>query len=409
MNKELLQKYADFAVEIGVGLQPEQTLIITSSVETTEFARMCAAAAFRVGARDVVVKYGDDKLARIRFEHASEDALCDVKAHVVRSYLDYVESEGGAAVLHILAENPEAFSGLDAAKVDKANTARRSALKEWRDYTMNDRVAWCIVAVPGEEWAAKIFPGDADAVEKLWQAIFDVCRVTGGDPVGAWKAHVEKMTAYRDRLNELDLESVHMKSANGTDLTVGLADDAVWEGARSHTPAGQGFIANIPTEEVFTAPHKDKVEGIVYATKPYVYHGDLIEGLWVRFEKGRVVEYGADKNEALLKMLLDTDEGSRSIGELALVPKSSPINQSGLLFYNTLFDENAACHIAFGDGYPGTVKGGTGMTPEELLAHGVNHSLIHEDVMVGAQDMRITGKTRDGREVAIFEDGDWAL
>jgi aminopeptidase len=274
---------------------------------------------------------------------------------------------------------------------------------------MNDRAAWCIVAVPSEAWAHKVFPTSIDPVGMLWKTIFDVCRVSGGDPVGEWKDHVRRMSAYRDRLNELDLESVRMTSANGTDLTVGLADGAVWEGAESVTPAGQTFIANLPTEEVFTAPHKDRVDGIVYATKPYVYHGDLIEGLWVRFEAGRVVEHGAEKNDELLGMLLSTDEGSRSIGELALVPKTSPINRAGVLFYNTLFDENAACHIAFGDGYPGTVAGGTQMDQDALLAHGVNHSLIHEDVMVGAEDMTIAGTTRTGRQVAIFANGEWCL
>lgn len=409
MDTALLASYAEFVVKVGVNVQKDQTLLINAPITAADFARLCAEQAYLAGARDVVMRWHDDKFARMRYRHASVEALCDVKPWQLRSCLDYVEAEGGAAVLHILAEDPEAFLGLNAEKIDRASAAVRAAMRPWSDYTKADRVAWCIAAVPAENWAKKVFPGQPDAEEKLWQAIFEVCRVTGGNPVAEWKQHIAELTAHRDRLNALKLKSVRLQSSNGTDLTVGLADTACWEGAESTTPAGQVFIANLPTEEVFTAPHKDRVEGIVYATKPYVYHGDLIEGLWVRFEKGRVVEYGADKNEALLGMLLDTDPGSRSIGELALVPKQSPVNQSGLLFYNTLFDENAACHIAFGDSYPGTVEGGTEKSREEMDALGMNHSLIHEDVMVGAADMTITGTTADGRQVTLFTDGGWAL
>ena len=233
--------------------------------------------------------------------------------------------------------------------------------------------------------------------------------MTGGDPVGAWQKHIEATAARRDKLNALGLTALHFVSGNGTDLQIGLAEGALFEGAASTTPAGQKFIANVPTEEVYTAPHCRRVDGIVYGTKPYVFNGDLIEGFWVRFKDGRVVESGAEKNADLLATLLDTDEGSRSIGEVALVPASSPINRSGLLFYNTLFDENAACHIAFGDGYPGTVAGGTALTEAELLERGVNHSVVHEDVMIGAEDTRITGRTREGREIEIFRDGVWAI
>ena len=411
MDGELFKRYAEFAVRVGVGVLPGQTLMITAPIEAAEFARCCAQAAFEAGARDVHLRYEDEKLARIRYQNATEEALCDVKPWVERSYLDYVESAGGTSILHILGEDPEAFLGLDADKINRARQAARSALKTWRSYTMNDRVAWSIVAVPTDNWAKKVFPGCAQeqAVEKLWQAIFDVCRVTGGDPVAAWRQHIETCTAMKEKLNALNLRSLHFTSGNGTDLTVGLAEGAVWEGAASTTPQGQRFIANVPTEEVFTAPHRHRVDGVVYGTRPYVYNGDLIEDLWVRFEQGRVVESGARRNAALLKTLLDTDEGSRSIGEVALVPASSPINRSGLLFYNTLFDENAACHIAFGDGYPGTVQGGTELTQEELLERGVNHSVVHEDVMIGAADTRIIGVAGDGRRVTVFEDGIWAL
>lgn len=332
MNPELIQQYAEFAVKIGVNPQPGQTLLIRAPIEGAAFARSCAKAGYDAGAREVVVHYSDEKLSRIKMERTAVEALEDVKPWIQRSMLDYVQSEGGACVLTILASDPEIYKGLDMEKIDRAHQAAMKAQEEWRGYMMNDRIQWSIAAIPSPAWARTVFPGEPEdaAMEKLWDAIFDVCRVKGGNVVSEWRAHVQKMVARRDRMNELALDSVRLQSANGTDLTVGLAEDAVWEGARH-------------------------------------------------------------------------------IGELALVPASSPINRRNLLFYNTLFDENAACHIAFGKGYPGTVKGGTSMTPDELLAKGVNDSLIHEDIMVGAPDMTITGTTKSGETVKIFEDGEWAF
>lgn len=410
MNQELLQQYAEFAVKIGANPNPGQTLIINAPIEGAEFARMCAAAGYDAGARDVVIRWNDDKFARLHMQRTAVEVLEDIKPFQERSYLDYIEGEGGACLLHIVADDPDVYAGIDPEKIARASKARLQALQNYRQYTMNDRVQWSIVAIPSEAWANKVFPGDPEAVEHLWQAIFDVCRVQeGGDVVAAWREHIAKMLAWRDKMNAFDLESIHMTSGNGTDLTIGLADTARWEGAQSATPEGYTFIANIPTEEVFTAPHKDRVDGVVHATKPYVYNGNVIEGFWVRFEHGKVVEFHADKNEAVLAQLLDTDEGARHIGEIALVPASSPINRKNILFYETLFDENAACHIAFGDGYPGTVANGTTLSQKQLLALGVNHSLVHEDIMVGAADTAITGKCRSGETVKIFENGEWAF
>ena len=411
MNQELLKKYAEFTVQVGVNVQKGQTLIIRCPVEGAYFGRACMEAAYKAGARDVVIRWEDEKAARIRMELGEEEALSETKPYELRSYLDYAESEGGCCVLAIHASDPEIFKGLDTGKINRVSLAKQEAMKSWREYTMKDRVQWCVVAIPTPAWAASVFPGlsEDEAQEKLWSAIFDVCRVTGGDPVSAWKEHVAKTTACRDKLNELQLESIHMTSANGTDLTVGLAEGHTWEGACSKAENGTVFIANVPTEEVFTAPHRERVNGVVKGTKPYVYNGQLIEGFSVTFKDGVVVEYSAEKNAELLGQLLDSDEGARRIGEIALVPASSPINRSGLLFYNTLFDENAACHIAFGAGYPTTVKGGAAMTTEELLACGVNDSAIHEDVMVGAEDMTITGLTKSGETVTIFENGEWAI
>lgn len=276
---------------------------------------------------------------------------------------------------------------------------------------MNDRVQWCVVAIPAPAWAAKVFPDLPvdEAMEKLWQVIFEVCRVTTGDPVSAWKEHVAKTKVHRDQLNAWNLDRVRLQSSNGTDLTIGLADDCTWEGASSVAENGVEFIANVPTEEVFCAPHRDRVNGTVYGTKPYVYNGQLIEGWHVTFKDGQVIEHGAEKNADLLGKLLTTDENANRIGEIAFVPVSSPINQSGVLFYNTLFDENAACHIAFGAGYPTNIKGGAKLTRAQLMEKGLNDSAIHEDVMIGAPDTRITGVCKDGTEVVIFENGEWAF
>ena len=394
----LLKKYADFIVRVGVNPQPGQTLIINCCLEAAPLARLCVRSAYEAGARDVLVNWSDNDVSRSRMELGSEEALTDFKSYQLRRYLDYAESEGGVCVLHILADDPEVYAGLDGAKISRVNAAQRKFMAPWREYTMNDRVQWSIAAMPSAPWAKKMFPelDEAAAIEKLWQLIFDVCRVTGGDPVSEWKAHLDRLTSLKDKMNALDLESVHFESSNGTDLTVGIADKATWESAASVSEKGVVFLPNIPTEEVFTAPHKDKVNGIVYGTKPYVFNGQLIKGFHVTFKDGRVVEHGAD-------------EGARSIGEVALVPASSPINRSGALFYSTLFDENAACHIAFGASYPGTTESGTRLTKDELLARGMNQSAIHEDVMVGAEDSHITGKCRDGRTVELFRDGVWVL
>ncbi|MEG1010550.1 MAG: aminopeptidase [Ruthenibacterium sp.] len=410
-NDILMEQYAEFAVRIGVNPQPGQTFLIRAPIEGAHFARCCAAVAYGLGVREVVVHYTDEKLSRMKMQYTQIDVLEDIKPWNLRSYMDYAQSEGGACVLSIIARDPEIYKGLDSAKIDRANAAVSKEMKPWHDLTMTDKIQWSIVAIPSAAWAKKVFPrlSSDKAQKKLWKAIFEVCRVTDGNVVQAWQRHIEQMTARRDRMNALCLDSLHLISRNGTNLTIGLAEDAVWEGAQSKTPQGTAFIANIPTEEVFTAPHRLRTNGVAVATKPYVYNGNVIDGFSVTFQDGIVVDYNARVGKELLGQLLDTDEGARHIGEIALVPVTSPINRSGLLFYNTLFDENAACHIAFGAGYPGTVTGGTKMTTEQLLAKGVNDSLVHEDIMVGAPDMRIIGTTKAGETVLLFQNGNWAF
>ena len=299
---ELLKKYADFIVRVGVNPQPGQVLIINCALEGAPLARLCVRSAFEAGARDVQVNWTDDAVTRTRMELGSEEALTDHKGWQLRRYLDYAETEGGVCVLHLIADDPEVFAGLDGAKISRVNSANRAFMQPWREYTMNDRVQWSIAAIPSAPWAKKMFPElDTDAaIEALWQLIFDTCRVTGGDPVGEWQEHLARLSALRDKMNALDLESVHFASSNGTDLTVGIADQAVWESAASKNEKGVTFLPNIPTEEVFTAPHKDKVNGVVYGTKPYVFNGQLIKGFHVTFKDGKVVEHGAEEGADLL-------------------------------------------------------------------------------------------------------------
>ena len=305
----LLKKYADFIVRVGVNPQPGQTLVINCCLEAAPLARLCVRSAYEAGARDVLVNWSDNEVSRSRMELGSEEALTDFKSYQLRRYLDYAESEGGVCVLHILADDPEVYAGLDGAKISRVNAAQRKFMAPWREYTMNDRVQWSIAAMPSAPWAKKIFPelDEAAAIEKLWQLIFDVCRVTGGDPISEWKAHLDRLTGLKDKMNALDLESVHFESSNGTDLTVGIADKAVWESAASVSEKGVVFLPNIPTEEVFTAPHKDKVNGIVYGTKPTSSTASSsrlpchLQG-W----PGRGAR--CDEGAELLGRLLDTDE-----------------------------------------------------------------------------------------------------
>ena len=410
MNDTLLKQYGEMAVKAGVNIQPGQTLIINAPITARDLVHHCATAAYDAGAREVVVNWSDEQLSRIKMDRTAQEVLCDVKPWIQDSYLQYIKSEGSAAILSITGQDPEIYKGLDMKKINAASIARMNALAEYRSYTMASRIQWCVIAVPSKGWAKKVFPDlPADeAVEKLWQSILKVSRVEG-DAVENWKEYARTAATRRDRINEMKLTQVHFESANGTDLYVGLADDRIWGGVSEYSEKGVEFIPNMPTEELFTAPHKDKVNGVVYGTKPYVYNGSLIDDFVLTFKDGKVVDFDAKVGKDLLADLLNTDAGSCRIGEVALVSASSPINKENILFYNTLFDENAACHIALGEGYPGTVAGGEKMNEEQLLAKGVNQSVVHEDVMIGSADMKITGLCENGETVLLFENGEWVF
>ena len=412
MQNDLVQEYASFMVGTAINLQKGQTLMINSPIETAPFARLCGEVAFSLGAKDVVVHFADEQMGRIRMRDAKVEALEEVKPWCLRSYLDYVEGEGGACVLSISARDPEIYKGLDVVKIDRAAVAQEKAMKPWRELTMAGRIQWSVASVPTVAWATRVFPEktEQEAMDALWQAIYTVCRIGGQlSPGEAWRLHAEKAQSRIDRLHAMQLEALHLKSANGTDLRVGLAEGHKFAGIQEKSTAGISYLANVPTEEVFTAPHCRRVEGVVKSSLPYVYNGNLIEGIRVRFEAGVAVEYGAEKGDELLKQMMSADEGAKRLGEVALVPASSPVRKVGRLFYNTLFDENAACHIAFGAGYPDTIRGGQQMSLAELGEKGLNESFIHEDIMVGTEDMDITGITKTGERLPVFEKGEWVF
>ena len=411
MDMKMAELYAEFAVVSGVNIQKDQTLFVHCPIECDWFGRLCAAAAYKAGARDVVMIYNDELFSRLRMREASVQALTDIKPWTLARYMEYVGVNGGCAALYIAASDPELYKDIDREKVEKASQAARAAQKPFSDLRMNNKVQWSIVSVPTEAWAKKIFPDcdGAAAIEKLWDTIFEVCRVAGGDPVSAWKEHAENIQKRVEQLNALKLSALHFTASNGTDLTVGLPENYEFVGVGDRVGSDVLFFANIPSEEIFAAPHRDRVDGTVKSSLPYVYNGNLIEGLTARFERGVAVEVSAEKGDDLLRQMMEADEGARRLGEIALVPASSPIRATGLLFYNTLFDENAACHMAFGAGYPCGVKGGEEMTPEQLLAAGVNDSLIHEDIMIGTPDMNVDGILTDGGTAPIFRNGEWAF
>ncbi|WP_431802887.1 aminopeptidase [Halobacillus andaensis] len=408
-SREKLEKYAELALKTGVNLQDDQRLMINSNIEGAPFTRIVARKAYEMGAKDVYIVWGDDELTRMRYEYADVEVLKEVPEWQ-RQMFDYFGEEG-AAVLSIRSTDPDLLKGIDAGKVAAANKARAEAMTNFRNYTMNDRLQWSIVSIPIPAWAQKIFPerSEEEAVDQLWEQIFSIVRVDQDDPVAAWEQHNQTLQQAREFLNRKQYHKL-VYSAPGTDLEVELPQGHVWKGGSAKTEKDKVvFNPNMPTEEVFTAPHKYGVNGHVASTKPLNYGGNVIDRFTLTFENGKVVDYKAEEGEDTLKHLLETDEGSKRLGELALVPHESPISQSGLIFYNTLYDENASCHLALGKAYPNNVEGGSNMNEEQLDQSGVNHSLSHVDFMMGSAELDIDGVLKDGTREPVMRKGSWAL
>lgn len=404
----LLKKYAELIVKIGVNVQESHTVVLQIQVEQAKLARLITKEAYKLGAKQVIVQWTDDVVSREMFLNASEDVLTDIPQYKVDEVNDWVAK--GASRIAIVSQDPDAYAGVDSDRIAAYQSASGKAMMALRQATQANKVSWLVAAAAGEAWSKKVFPNLETAEEQqdaLWDAIFKATRMYEADPVAAWHAHDNLLETKANELNDLQLDSLHY-TAPGTDLVIGLPVGHHWEGAGSLNVRGERFMANMPTEEVFTAPDNRRIDGVVASTKPLSYAGTTIEGMSFTFEKGRVVAVSAEKGEDVLKKLIETDEGAKSLGEVALVPDSSPISQSGITFYNTLFDENASNHLALGSAYAFNVKGGTEMTEEELAEVGLNRSQTHVDFMIGSKEMNIDGIKADGTIVPIFRNGEWA-
>lgn len=408
IEKQLMEKYAQLVVKKGVNIQKGQALMINSPIEGAEFTRLVVKAAYEAGAKDVHINWNDDDLTLLKFQYAPDEVLENVPEWRVKMYESFAKD--GAALLSISATNPDLLKDVDPAKVAKANKASAEALADFRKYTMNDEIPWSVISIPTAEWAKKIFPdkSEEEAIKSLWDAILKIVRVDQDDPIAAWDEHNERLRIARETLNEKAYTSLRFK-APGTDLEIGLPENHIWHGGSAVSTEGIVFNPNMPTEEVFCAPHKYRVNGTVSSTKPLNYGGSLIDNFTLTFKDGKVVDYKAETGEEALKHLLEIDEGASRLGEVALVPHESPVSQSGLIFYNTLFDENASCHIALGKAYPTNVENGPNMTEEELDQNGINDSLTHVDFMIGSEELDIDGVKADGTVEPVFRKGTWAL
>ncbi len=407
MKKTVLREYAKLIVRCGVNIQKGQEAVIYADLDQPEFVQMVVEEAYKAKAKKVMVEWSYQPLEKIHVRYQSVKTLGTV--------LDWQKAkqehlcEVIPARIHLISEDPDGLKGMNMEKVTKARQMSYPILKPYRDRREN-KEQWCIAAVPGAAWAKKVFPclRTSVAMEKLWEAILHTSRVTD-DPVKAWEEHNADLQARCDYLNSLNIRSLHYTADNGTDLTVGMIEEGRWCGGGEKSLQGIFFNPNIPTEECFISPKRGEAEGIVYSSKPLSYRGQIIDKFFVRFENGKAVEVGAEQGEELLKSMVSMDEGAAYLGECALVPQKSPICESGILFYNTLFDENAACHLALGMGFADTIDDFQNKTLEECRALGVNDSMIHEDFMIGCDSMNIDGICEDGKVVPVFRNGNWAF
>ena len=407
MKKTILREYAKLIVQAGLNVQPGQDVLINAGLDQPEFVQMVVDEAYKAKARKVTVNWNYQPLQKLHVRHQSAKTLATVENWELARWQHYVDTV--PCRLLLTSDDPDGLKGINMAKLAKGRQAVYQATKTYRDQLQNQE-QWCIAAVPGAAWAKKVFPelSRNQAMEKLWQEILFASRVQD-DPVAAWEAHNRNLKARCDYLNSLDIAQLHYTADNGTDLTVGMIPQAQFCGGGENNLRGIFYNPNIPTEECFISPMRGQAQGIVYATKPLCYQGQLIEGFSIRFDQGKAVEVHAEKNQALLESMIAMDDGAAYLGECALVPQNSPIAQLGHLFYNTPFDENAACHLALGMGFADTIRDFQNKTLEECRSYGINDSMIHEDFMIGCDSMNIDAHTRDGRVVPIFRGGNWAF
>ncbi len=408
MKKTELRNYAKLIAKKGVNVQKGQEVYITAELDQPEFVKILVEECYRAGAEKVVVDWYYQPLTKLHVRWQKEKVLSRVEEWE-KSRLQH-KVDKLPALIYLESEDPDGLRGVNMNKLVKSQQAKRKITKPYRDL-MDNKYQWCIAAVPGEAWAKKIFPGErkSTAVNKLWEAILYTSRAKG-DAISNWEEHNRDLAEKCDYLNSLGIETLEYKSSNGTDFRVGMIDTAKFLGGSERTLGSNvEFNANIPSEEIFISPKKGVAEGIVYSSKPLSYQGQLIENFSVRFENGKAVEVKAEKNQELLQSIIEMDDNAAYLGEIALVPYDSPIRNSEILFYNTLFDENAACHIAFGEGFTNCLEDYDSLTLEQCRERGINDSLIHVDFMIGTEDLNITAITKDGSRVEIFRNGNWAF
>ena len=407
MKKTVLREYAKLIVRCGVNVQKGQEVLIYADLDQPEFVKLVVEEAYKAKAKKVTVEWNYQPLAKLHVRYQSVTTMGTVTDFQKARQQHYCDTL--PARIHLISEDPDGLKGMNMAKMAKARKMSYPILKPYVD-AREGKQQWCIAAVPGAAWAKKVFPGlrTSVAMEKLWEAILFTSRVTD-DPIGEWEKHNKNLHDRCEYLNSLGIDKLHFTADNGTDLTVGMIPEAVFCGGGETSRQGVYYNPNIPTEECFISPKRGEAEGIVYSTKPLSYQGQLIDNFSIRFENGKAVEAKAEVGEELLNTMLSMDEGAAYLGECALVPEKSPIAESGLLFYNTLFDENAACHLALGMGYADTIRDHHNKSLEECRQLGINDSMIHEDFMIGCPTMNIDAITRDGKTIPIFRQGNWAF
>lgn len=408
MNKLQIRRYAKLLAKTGINVQKGQWVIVQAELDQPEFVEMVVEELYRAGAGDVRVEWSHQPVTKMHYKYQTTERLSKTEKWEIEKW--ELKKKELPAMLYLESSDPDGLKGVDQDKFTAVRSARTKVIKPYRD-DMDNKYQWCIAAVPGKAWAKKVFPelNVNQAVEKLWDAILKASRADGPDPIREWMRHNDNIAKRCDYLNRLGLTSLEYKSSNGTDFKVGLIDGALFMGGGEESLKGRYFNPNIPSEEIFISPKAGEAEGIVYSTKPLSYQGELIENFSVRFEGGKVVEVKAEKNVELLEKMISMDEGAKMLGECALIAHDSPINNSGILFYNTLFDENASCHLALGHGFTNCVRGYENMSKEELTKKGINDSVIHVDFMIGSKDLDIFGITKNGERVQIFKNGNWAF
>lgn len=405
--QDKIKQLAELAVKIGVNVLPGDTVEVNVPVERADLARELASEAYKAGAHKVIITWYDDFKNLLDYTYSPTEVMSEV--HQFEFDKNETLLKSGVKQIFVKSTDPELLKSIDPEKIQSVTQARSEKLHSLMKYRMNDITSWTIISAPSEGWAKKVFPDSEDPVADLWEAIFETTRVNKEDPVKSWNDNINLLVEKAKWMNEQNFSHLHYTNSKGTDLTIGLQEGHIWRAASTQNIKGEAFVPNMPTEEVYTLADKYDVNGRVYSAKPLANAGNVIDDFWLEFKDGKVVDFDAKVGKEALKSLLDRDgDNSKRLGEVALVPHDSPISNSNILFFNTLFDENASCHLAVGAAYPTTIERGENMSEEELEEHHVNQSKVHADFMVGTKDLDIVGIKRDGSKVQVFKDGNWA-